>query len=41
LEAMRAAPEPPPQEAVEILERVLRDFDSARARLERGPAGGG
>jgi hypothetical protein len=33
LEAMRAAPEPPPAEAVEILERVLRDFDRARERL--------
>jgi hypothetical protein len=33
LEAMRAAPEPPPGEAVEILERVLNDFDRARERL--------
>ena len=33
LEAMRAAPEPPPAEAVEILERVLGDFDRARERL--------
>jgi hypothetical protein len=41
LEAMRAAREPPPQEAVEILERVLREFDSAAARLEGGPTGGG
>ena len=30
LEAMRAAPEPPPAEAVEILPRVLGDFDRAR-----------
>ena len=37
LDAMRAAPEPPPAEAVEILERVLGDFDRARERLsERG-----
>ena len=36
LEAMRAAPEPPPKEAVEILERVLDDFDRARARLSDG-----
>lgn len=41
LEAMRAAPEPPPKEAVEILERVLRDFDLARERLAGGPAAGG
>jgi hypothetical protein len=40
-EAMRAAPEPPPAEAVEILERVLADFDRARERLSDGPAGGG
>ena len=33
LEAMRAAPEPPPAEAMEVLERVLRDFDRARERL--------
>jgi hypothetical protein len=41
LEAMHAAPEPPPPEAMELLERVLRDFDSARARLASGPTGGG
>jgi len=41
LEAMRVAPEPPPQDAVEILERVLRDFDHARERLSGGPAAGG
>jgi hypothetical protein len=41
LEAMRAAPEPPPAEAVEILERVLRDFDRARERLSARPAEGG
>jgi hypothetical protein len=33
LDAMRRAPEPPPAEAVEILERVLGDFDQARERL--------
>ena len=41
LEAMRAAPEPPPPEAVETLERVLTDFDHARERLGGGPAPGG
>ena len=41
LEAMRAAPDPPPPEAVEILERVLREFDSARAPLGGDPTGGG
>jgi hypothetical protein len=41
LEAMRAAPEPPPSEALEILERVLGDFDRARVRLIDGPTGGG
>jgi len=41
LEAMRVAPEPPPKDAVEILERVLRDFDHARERLTGGPGAGG
>ena len=41
LEAMRAAPEPPPAEAFEILERVLRDYDLARERLAAGPADSG
>jgi hypothetical protein len=41
LEAMRGAPEPPPAEAVEILERVLGDFDRARAWLVEEPAAGG
>lgn len=40
LEAMRGAPEPPPKEAVEILERVLDDFDRARERLAGGTAAG-
>jgi hypothetical protein len=33
LEAMRGAPQPPPAAAMEILERVLADFDRARDRL--------
>ncbi|MEA2293371.1 MAG: hypothetical protein QOE86_1010 [Solirubrobacteraceae bacterium] len=33
LEAMRAAPQPPPAGAMDVLERVLRDFDRARERL--------
>jgi hypothetical protein len=41
LEAMRAAPQPPPAEALEILERVLGDFDRARERLMDGPAADG
>ena len=41
LEAMRSAPEPPPREAVEILERVLREFDRARQRLAAAPPDGG
>jgi hypothetical protein len=40
LEAMRAAPEQPPREALEILERVLREFDLARERLAEGTTGG-
>ena len=41
LEAMRSAREPPPREAVEILERVLREFDLARQRLAAAPPDGG
>jgi hypothetical protein len=41
LEAMRAAPEPPPREATEILERVLGEFDRARERLAQDQTGGG
>ena len=41
LEAMRSAPEPPPPAAVEILERVLHEFDVARGRLTADPADGG
>ena len=33
LEAMRSAPEPPPAAALELLERVLGDFDRARERF--------
>jgi hypothetical protein len=40
LEAMRGAPQPPPREALETLERVLADFDRARERLSGPPAGG-
>ena len=35
LEAMQAAPAPPPREAVELLERVIADYDRARKRLDR------
>jgi hypothetical protein len=41
LEAMRSAPEPPPPAAIEILERVLGEFDRARERLTAEPPGGG
>ena len=41
LEAMRAAPEPPPADALQTLERVLHEFDRARERLAEGGAGGG
>jgi hypothetical protein len=41
LEAMRSSPEPPPPEAIDVLDRVLGEFDRAREsfRTER-PAGG-
>jgi hypothetical protein len=42
LEVMRAAPQPPPTDATEMLERVLGDFDRARERMadqEDPPAG--
>ncbi len=39
LEAMQRGPEPPPAQATETLERVLADFDQARARLTEGPPG--
>jgi hypothetical protein len=41
LEAMRNSPEPPPPEAIEILGRVLDDFDKARKRLAGDTATGG
>jgi hypothetical protein len=41
LDAMRSAPDPPPRAAIEILERVLRDFDLARERLAARPPDGG
>jgi hypothetical protein len=41
LEAMRSAPQPPPPAAIEILERVLREFDLARERLAATPPDGG
>ena len=37
LNAMRSAPEPQPPEALDSLERVLADFDSARGRLTGQP----
>jgi hypothetical protein len=41
LEMMRSAPEPAAREGVALLERVLHDFDQARARLAAAddPAG--
>ncbi|HEX6714576.1 MAG TPA: hypothetical protein VF066_14375 [Thermoleophilaceae bacterium] len=36
LEAMRGAPDPPPAAALELLARVLDDFDRARARAQSG-----
>jgi hypothetical protein len=41
LEAMRSAPEPPPAQALQTLERVISDFDRARARLTAEPPSGG
>jgi hypothetical protein len=40
LDAMRSAPEPPPAEALSILERVLGDFDDAQRRLSAKPPPG-
>ena len=37
LEAMRSAPEPPPPAILEVLERVISDFDRARERLGEEP----
>ena len=41
LEVMRSAPESSPPEAAEHLERVLADFDRARARLADGESHAG
>ena len=41
LEAMRAAPEPPPREATEILERAQGEFNRAREHLVDRETGGG
>jgi hypothetical protein len=40
LDAMRVAPQPPPPAAIEILERVLADFDRARERMGAEPPAG-
>jgi hypothetical protein len=40
LDVMRSAPEPPAA-AIEMLERVLEDFDRARERSLRSPPEGG
>ena len=40
LEAMRSAPQPPPPAMLEILERVISDFDRARERLGEEPQRG-
>ena len=41
LNALRSAPQPPPAEALETLERVLGDYDRALERLgTRPPADG-
>jgi hypothetical protein len=40
LEAMRGAPDPPPERVMETLSRVLADFDRARGRINEPPAGG-
>jgi hypothetical protein len=39
LDVMRSSPEPPAA-AIELLERVLRDFDRARERLSQAENGG-
>jgi hypothetical protein len=41
LDAMRSAPEPPPDGVLDAVERVLSDFDRARQRLDDVPRGGG
>jgi len=37
LDAMRAAPDPPPAAAVGLLDGVLRDYEEARERMAREP----
>ena len=37
LEAMRSAPEPPPPGVLDLLERVMSDFDRAREHLGQEP----
>jgi hypothetical protein len=39
-EGMRSAPEPPPAAALDMLARVLAEFDNARERLAAEPPGG-
>ena len=41
LEAMRTAPDPPPAAAMELLARVLHDFDHARDRTTGGAGADG
>jgi hypothetical protein len=41
LEAMRASSEPPPAETLDVLERVLGDFDRARGRRHEDPTADG
>jgi hypothetical protein len=36
LDALRAQPGSAPEEAIRLLEQVIRDFDAARARLTGG-----
>ena len=40
LEAMRSAPEAPPRSVLEVLERVISDYDRARERLAEEPPRG-
>jgi hypothetical protein len=41
LEVMRSSAQAAPREAVELLERVLQDFDDARARMTGPDDAGG
>jgi hypothetical protein len=40
LDVMRSSPEPPAA-AIDLLERVLREFDRARERVPQAPGNGG